>query len=122
MKGSKDFTHRIKSFLDDYSTKDKLFKKSYENPDKNITDCVSYIIGEVYRSKTNAYAQEDIFQMAIHYYDEKDIKINSAPQARIVVPEDKTEVSATPLKVVKKKEKQKATPVVENSQNQLELF
>ena len=71
----------IKAYLDDRAKNDELFAKSYAKENKNIDECFEYVIGEV-RKKGNAVYMTDaeVFGLAVHYYDEDDIKINKLPK------------------------------------------
>jgi FMN-dependent NADH-azoreductase len=69
------FKKTIKTYLDERATSDELFAKSYTKQDKNITDCITYILNIVKASGINGYTDEEIYDMAVHYYDEDNIKI-----------------------------------------------
>lgn len=71
----------IKAYLDERAKNDELFAKSYAKANKNIDECFEYVIGEV-RKKGNAVYMSDaeVFGLAVHYYDEDDIKINRLPK------------------------------------------
>ncbi|MFR8640807.1 MAG: PcfK-like family protein [Phocaeicola vulgatus] len=56
-------------------TEDELFAPRYANPKKNIDDCCTFIINQVRQSGCNGFADEEIYSMALHYYDEEDIDI-----------------------------------------------
>lgn len=77
MKPTNDFKQTIQNYLEERSKADKLFAKSYSNPKKSIDECCAYIMGEA-RKRGNAVAMSDaeVFGMAVHYYDEDDIKVN----------------------------------------------
>ena len=53
---------------------DELFAAKYDNPDKNIDDCVTYILNWVQKSGCNGFCDDEIYGQAIHYYEEKDIE------------------------------------------------
>lgn len=74
------FKEAIKSYLDERARTDELFAKSYAKENKNLDECCSYIMGEA-RKRGNAVAMSDteVFGMAVHYYDEDDIKVNKLP-------------------------------------------
>lgn len=74
---NKTFKEAIKSYLDERARTDELFAKSYAKENKNLNECCSYIMGEA-RKRGNAVAMSDteVFGMAVHYYDEDDIKVN----------------------------------------------
>lgn len=70
----------IKAYLDERAKADELFAKSYAKPNKNFKECYNYILGEA-KKRGNAVAMTDaeVFGMAVHYYDEDDIKVNKLP-------------------------------------------
>ena len=79
---NKTFKEAIKSYLDERAVTDELFAKSYAKENKNLDECCSYIMGEA-RKRGNAVAMSDteVFGLAVHYYDEDDIKVNKLPAA-----------------------------------------
>lgn len=84
----------IKVYLDKRAQEDTLFAASYAKPNKSIDECFDYILGEV-RKKGNAVYMSDeaVFGMAVHYYDEDDIKVSKLPRNEKV----KVNSSATEL-------------------------
>lgn len=68
------FKNRIKKELDLRASENPLFKEKYDNPDKNLDDCIQYIFKEVEASGCNGFEDEEVFSMAIHYYSEADLK------------------------------------------------
>ena len=88
----KMFERAIKAFLDDKAEKDPAFAEKYRSEKKNITDCCKFIIAEVKKScKGNEAACTDqyVYGLAMHYYDEENIKVpDNAPSCRVVVPGD----------------------------------
>ena len=71
----------IKAYLDERAKNDELFAQNYAKKNKNIDECLEYVIGEV-RKRGNAVYMTDaeVFGLAVHYYDEDDIKINRLPE------------------------------------------
>lgn len=53
---------------------DPLFAPNLQKPHKNIEECILYILSEVQRSGCNGFADEEIYSMAVHYYDEDDVE------------------------------------------------
>lgn len=78
--GNKTFKEAIKNYLDERAKTDELFAKSYAKENKSLDECCSYIMGEA-RKRGNAVAMmdEEVFGMAVHYYDEDDIQVNKMP-------------------------------------------
>lgn len=74
------FQQAIQSYLEERAKTDELFAQSYAKKNKNIDECRSYILGEA-KKRGNAVAISDaeVFGMAVHYYDEDDIKVNKMP-------------------------------------------
>lgn len=74
----------IKKYLDNRAKSSSLFAAKYANPKKSIDECCKYITGEAYARAKNGCAvisDEEVYGMAVHYYDEEDINIRKAPRA-----------------------------------------
>ena len=76
----KPFEDSIKEFLDSLAKEDELFAKSYAKPGKSIKECCQYIYQQVEKSRKGgakcvACEDEEIYGLAIHYYDEDDIQV-----------------------------------------------
>ncbi|MDE6497119.1 MAG: PcfK-like family protein, partial [Muribaculaceae bacterium] len=70
----------IKSYLDRRAASDPLFATSYAKPGKNLDECFRYILGEARkRGSAVCMTDDEVFGLAVHYYDEDDIKIAPAP-------------------------------------------
>lgn len=82
-------TERFKAVIQDYLVKraksDELFAAQYLKPDKNIDDCITYILNAVQKSGCAGFEDDEVFSMAVHYYDEDDIQIGTPLQCSIVV-------------------------------------
>ena len=85
MKGTKDFKATIQAYLGERARTDELFAVSYAKAGKNIDDCITYILNEVRRSGCNGFNDDEIYSMALHYYDEDDIKVGSKISCQVVV-------------------------------------
>ena len=114
---NKMFERAIKVFLDDRAEKDEAFAKKYRSEKKNIADCCKFIIAEVKKScKGNeaACTDEYVYGLAMHYYDEENIKAPAnAPSCSVVVPgnmklseADKKEAKDEALRRLKEQEVQ----------------
>jgi len=64
---------------------DELFAVSFNKPQKNIDDCITYILNAVKKSGVNGYNDDEVYAMAAHYYDEDDIDVGNPVQCRVVV-------------------------------------
>lgn len=81
-----EFEKTIKAYLDSRASTDELFAKSYEKDGKSIQECCRYIISEVRKSGRQGFADDEIYGMAVHYYDEDDLgTIPSNSNANVVV-------------------------------------
>jgi len=80
------FANVIYSYLEERAKNDSVLAFKYEAKQKDIEGCCKYILAEVKKSGRQFYEKEEIFGMAIHYFDE-DIKAPSETDAnvRIVV-------------------------------------
>ena len=78
------FQTAIKQYLDNRAATDELFADKYNNPQKSIQECCQYITGEAYaraEGGTAVIPDEEVYGMAVHYYDEDNITIRKAPRA-----------------------------------------
>ena len=80
------FKTAIKSYLDSRAASDELFAVSYAKENKNLDECCNYILGEA-KKRGNAVAMtdEEVYNLAVHYYDEDDIKVKKVHNARVAV-------------------------------------
>lgn len=85
MKASNHFKNTIKAYLDQRAESDVLFSLQYSKPEKNIDDCITYILNTVQKSGCNGFADEEIYSMAVHYYDEDNIDIGNPVNCQVVV-------------------------------------
>ncbi|WP_319226725.1 PcfK-like family protein [Draconibacterium orientale] len=85
MKASNHFKNTIKAYLDQRAENDVLFSLQYSKPEKNIDDCVTYILNTVQKSGCNGFADEEIYSMAVHYYDEDNINIGNPIDCHVAV-------------------------------------
>lgn len=69
------FKQTIQSYLQRRAQEDALFAPRYANPKKNIEDCITFILNYVKQSGCNGFADDEIYSLAMHYYDEDDIDI-----------------------------------------------
>jgi hypothetical protein len=84
MKSTENFKNVISGHLKSVAANDPLFAKNLEKPKKNIDDCVTYILNTVKNSGASGFEDSEIFGMAIHYYDEDDVKPGKKIQVKII--------------------------------------
>jgi hypothetical protein len=85
MKGTEQFKDIISKHLEGVAAKDAVFAEKMSNPKKNIDDCIKYILNTVQKSGSNGFADDEIFGMAIHYYDEEDVRVGGVANCKVVV-------------------------------------
>lgn len=85
MKGTENFKNVISKYLEEYSKKDTLFLERFKNESKNIDDCIVYILNTVKNSGCQGFEDDEIFNMAIHYYDEDEIEIGNPINGKCIV-------------------------------------
>lgn len=85
MKGTENFKRTIQAYLEERAKVDDLFAKSYAKPNKNIDECITYILNEVQRSGCNGFDDDEIYGMAVHYYDEDNLDASKKISCKVVV-------------------------------------
>lgn len=112
------FQEAIQAHLDERAKNDALFERSYKNEGKNIIDCCTYILNQVRKSGCNGFTDDEVYNMAIHYYDETEIEVGSPISAHVVINKE--------IEPVLSKPKVKPTPKVSIASDiddrQLSLF
>src|SRR5690606_9202731 len=124
MKETEQFKTVIQNHLNELAANDPLFAQTLNKENKNIDECINYILGEVRKSGCNGFADEEIFNMAIHYYDEDDIKVGKVSVQKIVVNHSDLgqKETANPPKEKPKPEAKKSKIVKIKPGNQVSLF
>jgi hypothetical protein len=85
MKGTEHFTRTIAEYLNQRAVADPLFAPNLMKPNKNIEDCVTYIVNEVKKSGCYGFADDEIYSMAVHFFDEDNIDIGKPLDCHVVV-------------------------------------
>lgn len=79
------FRDTIKAYLDKRAADDPLFAETYRKENKSLDECCNYILQQVRASGCNGFADEEIYGMAVHYYDEDDIRDVKPQRMKVVV-------------------------------------
>lgn len=117
------FQEAIKAYLDDRAANDALFAIAYNNPDKNINNCITYILNTVQTSGKNGFADDEVYNMAVHYYDEKDIEVGEPINAQVIINKSDERSSESKTETTPSKPKIAKVPKVEEiDDRQLSLF
>lgn len=132
MKGTEAFKQTIATYLGSRPDVDEN-----KHPDKTLDGCIDYIFTTVQKSGCNGFTDDEIFGMAVHYFDEPnealgDIK-HLTPNVVVnhhveLTEEEKKEAKQAALNEIKRKQidsltkKEVAKKPVEVKENQLSLF
>ena len=99
----------IKEYLDHFAEQDVCFKEKYDS--SKIRECVQYIYSEVKKSGRCGFCDNEIFQMARHYFLEEKGLIKCTAPSKVVVnhtielsEEDKNKAKENALKEYEKEQ------------------
>lgn len=116
MNATTHFKRTIEAYLAQRATEDTLFAATYKKPNKNIDDCITFILNEVRKSGCNGFTDGEIFSMAVHYYDEDSIEVGKPINAKVIVnhtveltPEEKEEARKQAIERAQREAYQKMT-------------
>ncbi|GAB6122537.1 hypothetical protein AGMMS50239_00640 [Bacteroidia bacterium] len=79
------FKITIQSYLEQRAQTDELFAPTYAKSNKNIDDCVTYILNYVQQSGICGFTDDEIYSLALHYYDEDNIEVGKRIECNVVV-------------------------------------
>jgi hypothetical protein len=85
MKSTEIFKRTIQNYLEQRAIDDTLFTISYRKPNKSIDECINYILNTVQKSGCNGFTDDEVFSMAVHYYDEDSIEAGKSLNCQVVV-------------------------------------
>lgn len=84
-KVSQSFKDTIKAYLDARAQSDPLFATSYQKEGKSFDECCNYIVQEVQKMHVNGLADDEVFGLAVHYYDEDNLGEIKEVNCKVVV-------------------------------------
>lgn len=84
-KSSEAFKAAISAKLAKMAKADPLFAVTLKKENKNIDDCITYIFNTVEKSGCNGFTDDEIYGMAVHYYDEDGIEIGKKRDYQVIV-------------------------------------
>lgn len=85
MKGTQAFQDTIAQYLMVRAENDPMFAVKLANPSKTMTQCCAFIIGEVKKSGCCGFTDDEIFGMAMHYWEESEIEVGNPINCQVVV-------------------------------------
>ena len=105
MKTTEHFKRTIETYLAERAYTDELFAVSFNNPDKNIDDCITFILNYVKQSEISGFTDDEIYSLAVHFFDEPNIEIGKPINCNVIVnhtieltPEEKEQARQNALK------------------------
>ena len=84
-KGTRAFNETIKAYLEERAENDALFAVKFANPSKSVEECVTYILNSVQKSGCNGFEDDEIFGMAVHFWEENEIEVGKPINCQVVV-------------------------------------
>ncbi len=108
--------------LGEMAQQDANFRERYEDKQKSIKNCILYIKQQAHKQAVNgcaAISDDDVLQMAVHYYQEKDVEPTKQTIPAKVVAAPKEEKPKTAVLIPKPQPKK--AKKADNSL-QLDLF
>ena len=85
MKGTEHFKDVIQNYLETRASYDELFAENFRKESKNIDECITYILTEVQRMGCAGLSDEEVYSLAVHYYDEDNIEVGKSIDCQVVV-------------------------------------
>ena len=85
MKGTESFKQTIHSYLEQRASEDTLFAEKYHAVNRSIDDIVTYILNEVMKSECHGFDDDEIYSLAIHAAEEKDLEVGKPVECDVKV-------------------------------------
>lgn len=90
--GKNNFKECVRIYLEGMAEKDEHLAERMKMESKSLDECCAYIFGEVMKMQRTglcvAVSEEEVYGMAVHYYDEDDIKVEKNTVRSVVSPQD----------------------------------
>ena len=121
----------LEAKLGEMASQDPNFRERYEDEQKSMNDCIRYITQQAQKQAVNgcaAISDDEVLQMAVHYYQEKDVNPTKdyTPRAEIKTSKEekpKQEVKPQPVLIPESKPRaKKKTKKGSDNSLQLDLF
>jgi len=131
MKATENFKRVIQKHLEERAAQHPLFAETMKKENKNIEDCITYILNIVKKTERNAFEDSDIYGLAVHYYDEDNLEIGKpvVGNVNVISPyqveftdEDRAEAKSKAMEALIEEERKKLTkkPVVKKEEKKEE--
>jgi hypothetical protein len=81
------FERVICEYLTQYARDDEQFAQKFDVERKSIKECCNYIINQVRKSGRIGFADAEIYSLAVHFYDETELRETSSrtQQCKVVI-------------------------------------
>lgn len=105
------FEITIQEYLEKYASGDEAFAEKYREGlagKKDVKSCCAYIIGQVKKTGRQGFTDDEIYGMAVHYYDERSIKPAQGSHNCKVVVNKEVKLSAEEVKRIQEAARKEA--------------
>ena len=85
MKTTQHFKDTIQAYLEQRAKEDELFATVFKKPTKTIEDCITFILNFVQKSGCSGFVDNEIYSLAVHYYDEDNIEVGKKMNCHVIV-------------------------------------
>ena len=97
------FERVIKEHLDNMAKRDGNFAQMYRKPNKSLAECINYIMREMSkRGNAVPATDEEVYGLAVHYYEEDSIKDVPEVSGHVSVQRRKVELTEEEREKLKK--------------------
>lgn len=114
MKGTKAFQDTIAQYLMGRAENDPILAIKLANPSKTMEQCCQFIINQVKKSGCCGFTDEEIYNWALHFWDEPEVEVGDPINCQVVVnhvveltDEEKAEARERAIKQLCEEEKAK---------------
>ena len=96
---------RIKEYLDKKAEIDELFAVTYAKENKSLDECYDFILSEARKQgNTVCMDDDDVFGLAVHYYDEDNIKVRpTTTSVKVATSAEKIELTEEDKAIAKER-------------------
>lgn len=112
------FIVQIKSFLEGKASSDPHLAERLKIESKSMEECCRFIIQEVKKKATQQWAactDEEVYGLAMHYWDEDDVKVNGTSSCKVVTNHELTPDEKAEAEELKKRNKEKRKKTAEEN-------
>lgn len=105
---------KVQEYLENRARTEAEFAAIYAKPHKSLEECWKYIVSEAKKQAVEqcaCIADEDVFNWAVHYYTEDEVKAPETTKAKVIATNPTTPNTGNkivPLKPTETKQPQKA--------------